>query len=139
MLSDAIFGAINGALAITGMNAFASAITGGIFNGLQIMFEMAILGEKLNWTKVGISTLIGFFSGLIPSGFDAFDISKKYDFAKTKLLTVQSEAKKKIYEGMTKNVKKSIKIGTAWYMGTAIVTSTGASLIFLGLNKWGGC
>lgn len=72
VINDAIFGGISGALAVSGLGMFGSALSGGVLNGLQLLIESAIVGRQISSTEAWLSMGVGVLGGFIPSsGFNA--------------------------------------------------------------------
>ena len=129
---DAVFGAINGALAVSGLGAIGSAVTGGLLNGLQTLSEAAITGE-LNKTELWVSIALGFAGGFIPSGFNARNLSGIYKTSSAKMLTAQSAKKGAMYSAKKVFVKQTIIKGSLLYVGSTI----GASALDYGFDELG--
>lgn len=134
VISDGVFGAISGALAVSGVGIFGSAVSGGILNGLQIFMQSAIMGEQVSSTEAWISMGLGFAGGFIPSsGFNAKNLSGIWKTSVTKLATAQSAKKIAMYETKKMIVKSTIVRGTIGYISSTI----GSSALLYGLEKIG--
>ena len=136
VILDVVFGAINGALAVSGLGAIGSAITGGLLNGLQTLTEAAITG-KLNKTELWVSMVLGVVGGLL-GGIVDIDLNARslfgiYKTANTKLATAHSAKKIAMYTAKKAFVKSSIIKGSLWYVGSTI----GFSALDYGFDELG--
>ena len=136
MVVDTVFGAINGALAVSGLGAIGSALTGGLLNGLQTLTESAITGE-LNktelWVSMGLGVAGGLIGGIFDLDFDARKLSGIYKTSAIKLATAQSAKKIAMYTAKKAFVKSSIIKGSLWYVGSTI----GSSALDFGFGELG--
>ncbi|MCU0104547.1 RHS repeat-associated core domain-containing protein [Acholeplasma vituli] len=125
VMNDAIFGGISGALAVSGLGMFGSAISGGLLNGIQLLVESAITGRSISSAEAWLSIGLGFSGRFIPSsGFNAKNLSGVWKTSSSKLATAQSAKKIAMYEAKRTLVKSTIKKGSVGYIVSTIGTSS---------------
>lgn len=130
VINDAIFGGISGALAVSGLGMFGSALSGGVLNGLQLLIESAIVGRQISSTEAWLSMGVGVLGGFIPSsGFNAKNLNGIWKTSTAKLATAQSAKKIAMYQGKQAIVKSTIIKGSIGYILSTIGTS-GVSYVF---------
>ncbi|MCR5231501.1 MAG: RHS repeat-associated core domain-containing protein, partial [Acholeplasmatales bacterium] len=122
--SSTIFGAIDGALSVTGLGPIASVAISGVLAGIQYTVEQAISGDDFSingfFLSVGIGALA---SAIMPNNFNAKKMTGIYKTSKDYLKTLVSKSKRAMYNGKIKGVYKTIAKKSAFYAVGSAVTS----------------
>ena len=140
---DAVFGAIDGALSVTGMGALASLAINPMLAGAQVFvtdlvtgdlgantFEKIMVSMAFSMVMVGASSALDKFSP-IKVGYDGINNAGIYNTSKGYIATAKSANKIAMYKAKQSLVKKTILQGTGGYaLFTAIQNFTS-----WGLNK----
>ena len=138
--SGTVFGAIDGALSVTGLGPVASVAISGALAGIQYTVEQAISGDEFNINSFFLSVGIGAIGGaLMPDNFDAKKMTGIYKTSKDYLKTLVSKSKRAMYNGKIKGVYKTIAKKSALYaIGSATTNASdeGSKYIFEELLGW---
>ena len=140
---DAVFGAIDGALSVTGMGALASLAINPMLTGAQVFITDLVTGDlgentfneimvsmAFSIIMVGASTTMSKFTP-IKVGYDGINNAGIYNTSKCYLETAKSAKKIARYKAKQALVKKTILQGTGGY---AIFT-VGQNFSLWGLNQ----
>ena len=131
VLSSALFGAIDGALSVTGLGFVESAILSGALSGIQYIVEQAITGEEFSINDFFLSIAAAvIFSKIMPSNFDGHEMAGIYNTSKGYLKSLKSAKKIALYTSKIKMVRKTIIKKSILYALGSIATSA----IQTGLN-----
>ena len=124
VISDAIFGAIDGALSATGMGLGASIAVNMLLSGVQSVVTDLILGETdsmLENALLAMGTSIAY--SFLPGGYDSKKLSGIYKTSDSYLGRLVSESKKLMYKNKKKLVLKTVAKQNLKYAGSTIVSS----------------
>ena len=124
---DAVFGAIDGALSVTGMGALASLAINPMLAGAQVFvtdlvtgdlgantFEQIMVSMAFSMVMVGASSALSKFSP-IKVGYDGINNAGIYNTSKGYIATAKSAKKIAMYKAKQSLVKKTILQGTSGY------------------------
>lgn len=124
---DAVFGAIDGALSVTGMGALASLAINPMLAGAQVFvtdlvtgdlgantFEQIMVSMAFSMVMVGASSALSKFSP-IKVGYDGINNAGIYNTSEGYIATAKSAKKIAMYKAKQSLVKKTILQGTGGY------------------------
>ena len=132
VLSDAIFGAIDGALSATGMGLGASIAVNMLLSGVQSVVTDLIKGETdsmLENALISMGTSIA--HSFLPGGYDSKKLSGIYKTSEYYLGRLVSESKKLMYRNKQKQVIKTVVKQNVKYAASTVISSG----IDFGLSK----
>ena len=127
VVSDAVFGGLNGLLAASGLGALASAFLGASLGGLQAVISSAIKGETINMTDVLIAAAFGFVGGFIPkTGINAKQVAGKGKTIVWHIKNAVSDRRKMMYLRKGKELILDTATRAGFYVVSTVVSSIGA-------------
>ena len=132
VVSDAIFGGVNGLLAVSGASTLASALLSATVSNLQLIATSAISGEDISNFDILIATVLGFAGAFIPkTGINSKQVSGKMATFAWHLNNAVGSKRRLMY-----TIKRSELIKDVVISGVNYVASTiGISVISDYLNK----
>ena len=140
VLSDAIFGGIDGLLAASGFGILTSAFLGASLNMLQTAASSAILGENITTVDVFTSLVLGAGGAFIPNaGINAKQISGKWSTFARQINNAVSTQRKLLYKARRRELMKHTLFNGANYAGSTIGSSVISDKISQQVRWYYGC
>ena len=121
---EALFGALDGFLSVSGLSGGFSAVLNIIISGMQTVIMAGLSGETVTGGEVLVSMILSGLFMMIPNtGVSANKMEYIYSNASSKLKTAKKASKIAQYQLDQKFVKKSILKNSIGYVSAKIGTS----------------
>ena len=134
IISDAMFGGVNGLLAVSGAGTLTSAFLGTVLNNLQLAATSAISGEEITNFDILSATILGVAGAFISkAGINAKQVSGKWSTFAGHINNAISYQRKLMYTAKRAALKKDVIISGVNYIASNIGTSVVAN--FMDKNK----